>query len=112
MIQNLTAAIQNTLGLNMNSGLEKRSHQMGYILKRGWHWQWIYRTEGAWMLIVSGSLALQKTRFKREKFSAGHHSLFHPLRDRPLIILILVAIFGVGTQNGVYLWLVSFLNEA
>ena len=64
------------------------------------------------MLIVSGSLALQKARFKREKFSAGHHSLFHPLRDRPLIILILVAIFGVGTQNGVYLWLVSFLNEA
>jgi len=85
---------------------------MGYILKRGWHWQWIYRVGGVWMLIVSGSFALQRVRFKREKPSSERSSVFRLLRDRTLLILILIAIFGVGVQNGLYLWLVSFLKEA
>jgi fucose permease len=85
---------------------------MGYVLDRGGHWQWIYRIGGTWMLIVSGSFALQRIRFKREKSSLGHRSLFHLLKEKNLILLILITIFGVGAQNGLYLWLVSFLKEA
>jgi fucose permease len=85
---------------------------MGYVLKRGGHWQWVYRIGGAWMLIMSGSIAPQRIRFYREKSSLDHPSLFQLLREKNLILLVMITVFGVGAQNGFYLWLVSFLKEA
>jgi fucose permease len=85
---------------------------MGYILKQGLHWQWIYRIGGAWMLIVSGSFALQRISFEKEKPSLSGCSIFHLLKAKTLILLILITMFGVGAQNGLYLWLVSFLKES
>ena len=39
-------------------------------------------------------------------------SIFGLLRKKNLILLVLLILFGVGTQNGLFLWLVSFLKEA
>lgn len=48
---------------------------MGYVLKRGWHWQWIYRMGGAWLLIVSAVIAFQRVKLENNKNSMGHRSL-------------------------------------
>jgi fucose permease len=85
---------------------------MGYVLKRGWHWQWIYRMGGAWLLIVSAVIAFQRVKLENNKNSMGHRSLVYLLKEKNLILLILVTVFGVGTQNGIYVWLVSFLQDA
>ncbi len=85
---------------------------MGYVLERGWPWQWVYRVGGIGMLVLSGSLALLKTRFRREEPSLSDRSIFSLLKERNLILLVLITAFGVGAQNGLYLWLVSFLREA
>ena len=85
---------------------------MGYVLKQGWSWQWIYRAGGASMLILSGAFALQRLKSREGKILRGKRSLFLLLKERKLILLILITIFGVGVQNGLYLWLVSYLQEA
>jgi fucose permease len=85
---------------------------MGYFLKQGWSWQWIYRTGGVSMLILSGAFALQRMKSQTGKIPRGKRSLFLLLKEKKLILLILITIFGVGVQNGLYLWLVSYLQEA
>jgi MFS transporter, FHS family, glucose/mannose:H+ symporter len=84
---------------------------MGYILKQGWSWQWIYRIGGASMLILSGVFALRRMNAQREKTPGGTRALFLLLKEKKLILLVLITIFGVGVQNGLYLWLVSYLRE-
>ena len=85
---------------------------MGYVLKQGWSWQGVYRAGGIWMLVLSGSLAFQKVRSRGGTPGPSGRSVFSLLKERNLILLILITIFGVGAQNGLYLWLVSFLREA
>ncbi len=85
---------------------------MGYVLKQGWHWQRVYQAGGIWILVLSGLLVLQKIRFQKEKPSLSNRSFFSLLKEKNLVLLIVITIFAVGAQNGLYLWLVSFLREA
>jgi fucose permease len=83
---------------------------MGYILKRGWPWQWVYRTGGMAMLSLAVWFASFRGRGTRGS-ALNYGSFFRLVREKNLILLILVAIFGLGTQNGLFFWLVSFLTE-
>ncbi|RPJ10975.1 MAG: MFS transporter [Deltaproteobacteria bacterium] len=85
---------------------------MGYVLKQGWHWQWVYRFGGIGMLLLSGSFLFQRGRSRRERSTLGNRSLFLLLREKNMVLLILISVFGVGVQSSLYLWLVSFLKEA
>ena len=40
-----------------------------------------------------------------------YSTFFYILREKRLIVLVLITMLGVGTQNGIYYWLVSFLKD-
>ena len=84
---------------------------MGYVLKQGWHWQWVYRAGGIWMLLLAGILAFQKKQPQIHKRLIIDKSFFSLIREKNLLLLVLITLLGCGTYNGVSLWLVSFLKE-
>ncbi len=84
---------------------------MGYVSDRGWRWQWVYGAGGIFMLALAGSFASMKRRDVEDRTSLKRGSLFQLLREKTLILLLLITLLGVGTQNGIYFWLVSFLIE-
>jgi fucose permease len=84
---------------------------MGYVLKQGWHWQWVYRAGGLWMLLLAGILAFPKKQPQIHKRPMIDKSFFSLIREKNLLLLVLITLFGCGTYNGVSLWLVSFLKE-
>ena len=84
---------------------------MGYVLEQGWHWQWVYRAGGLWMLLLAGILAFQKKEPQIHKKPKIDKSFFSLIREKNLLLLVLITLLGCGTYNGVSLWLVSFLKE-
>ena len=64
------------------------------------------------MLILGGAFALQMPVFRGGGPALKRQPIFALLKEKNLILLILIILFGVGTQNGLFLWLVSFLKEA
>jgi fucose permease len=84
---------------------------MGYLLNQGWHWQSIYLVGGVLMLALAGSFGFIKKGEEGDRTSLKGGSLFQLLKEKNLILLILITLLGVGTQNGIYFWLVSFLRE-
>jgi len=83
---------------------------MGYVLQRGWHWKLVYRTGGIFMLILAGlSTILKRSGLEDSHMSYG--SFFLLVKEKKLILLVLLTIFSIGTQNGIIFWLVSFLKE-
>ncbi len=84
---------------------------MGHSLRQGGNWEWIYRACGILMLILGGSLMLTKMEKRRQGRGQDEGSLVRIFREKNLFLLILITLFGLGTQNGVYFWLVSFLKE-
>jgi fucose permease len=84
---------------------------MGYALNQGWHWQSVYVAGGGAMLILAGSFALVKRGEREDRTSLKTGALFQLLKEKRLILLILITLLGVGTQNGIYFWLVSFLRD-
>jgi MFS family permease len=84
---------------------------MGFILKQGWPWQWVYRASGIIMLGLSGSFLSLKWTSPQSESILDYRSFSHLLKEKGLILLILISLFGIGTQNGISFWLVSFLKE-
>jgi fucose permease len=84
---------------------------MGYALNQRWHWQSVYVAGGVVMLMLAGSFALVKRAEREDRTSLRTGAIFQLLKDKKLILLILITLLGVGTQNGIYFWLVSFLRE-
>jgi fucose permease len=84
---------------------------MGYTLNREWMWQWIYRTGGIATLILASLFASLKIESEKSSATLHYSTFFLLLKERKLIILILVSMLGIGTQNGVFYWLVSFLEN-
>lgn len=85
---------------------------MGYLLRQGWDWRLIYQGSGVLMLAIAGFYASLKTEEDETSSLLSKNSFFSLLTKRNLIWLILIAFFGIGTQNGISYWLVSFLKEA
>jgi MFS family permease len=84
---------------------------MGYLLNQGWHWQSVYLVGGVLILALAGPFAFIRKGEEEDRASLKRGSLFQLLREKNLILLILITLLGVGTQNGIYFWLVSFLRE-
>ena len=84
---------------------------MGYTLNREWMWQSIYRTAGIITLIVAGLFATVKIENEKSRATLQYSTFFYILREKKLIVLVLITMLGVGTQNGIYYWLVSFLKD-
>jgi fucose permease len=84
---------------------------MGYALKQGWHWQSVYVAGGGAILMLAGSFALVRRGEREDRTSLKTGTLFKLLKEKKLILLILITLLGVGTQNGIYFWLVSFLRD-
>ncbi len=82
---------------------------MGYTLKRGGEWEWTYRASGILMLALGGCFLM--TKVEKGGFHKEEDSFVKVLKEKNLFLLVLIALFGLGTQNGVYFWLVSFLKE-
>jgi fucose permease len=85
---------------------------MGYFLRQGWDWRLIYQGSGVLMLALAGFFASVRMDQEETSTHLSKNSFFSLLTNKKLIWLILIAFFGIGTQNGISYWLVSFLKEA
>ncbi len=84
---------------------------MGYTLNREWMWQWIYRIGGIATLILAGLFAFLKIDHEKNRSTLQYKNFFLLLKERKLIVLVLITMLGIGTQNGIFYWLVSFLEN-
>jgi fucose permease len=84
---------------------------MGYLVAEGWPWYPIYRIGGICLLLLGGAFVLQRKRSGPERVIGTSRSLSVLFKEKSLLLFTGVALFGVGTQNGIALWLVSFLKE-
>jgi MFS family permease len=84
---------------------------MGAVLAKGGQWETIYRAAGILMLILGGAFLFMKMREDKHPLQRDMGPLWRILRERKLLILVLITLFGMGTQNGVSYWLVSFLRD-
>jgi fucose permease len=84
---------------------------MAYVLNKEWMWQWIYRIGGIAALILAGLFASLKIDREKNRTRLHSKSFFLLLKERKLIVLVLITMLGVGTQNGIFYWMVSFLKE-
>lgn len=88
------------------------SYGMAYLLGKGGDWRWIYQGGGAFMLILPAALWFLRPRAAFFGKGINHREFLKLLKDPRMIILILVTILGLGSQNAFSLWLVSFLVES
>jgi len=84
---------------------------MGYTLDKEWMWQWIYRAGGIIALILAILFAFLNIEDKKSRSRLQYKTFFLLLKERKLIVLILITMLGIGTQNGIFYWLVSFLEN-
>jgi MFS family permease len=84
---------------------------MGAVLAKGGRWESIYRAGGILMLVLGGAFLFMKMREEERPLRQDIGSLRWLLRERKLLLLILITLFGMGAQNGISYWLVSFLKE-
>ena len=84
---------------------------MVYVLRQGWHWQWMYHAAGLCTLILAAIFASFKGEQGKNASSFNYQSFFQLLREKKLVPLVLISILGIGVQAGLFLWLVSFLQE-
>lgn len=84
---------------------------MGYTLNKAWMWQWIYRIGGIATLLLAGLFASLKIDHEKNRPTLQYKTFFLLLKEKKLILLVLITMLGVGTQNGIFYWLVSFLKN-
>jgi len=84
---------------------------MVYVLKQGWHWRWMYHVAGIFTLAFAVIFASFKVEQGKNESSFNYQSIFRLLREKNLILLVLITILGLGVQAGLFFWLVSFLQE-
>ena len=84
---------------------------MGAVLAKGGQWESIYRMAGILMLVLGGAFLFMKVSGEERPLCQDRASPWGILRKRNLLILVLITLFGMGAQNGISYWLVSFLKE-
>lgn len=83
---------------------------MGHILRTGWRWQWIYRIAGITSCLLAVSLLVSSSRRPRVRIPISLRAVGETARDPKMLLLVGLTILGIGTQNGVIYWIVSFLH--
>jgi fucose permease len=84
---------------------------MVYVLRQGWHWRWMYHMAGIFTLALAVVFASFKVEQGKNESSFNYRSFFQLLKEKNLILLVLITILGLGVQAGLFFWLVSFLKE-
>jgi fucose permease len=79
------------------------------VLRQNWHWRWMYHMAGITLLaVIFASFKVEQGKYES---SFNYHSFYRLLREKNLILLVLITLLGLGVQAGLFLWLVSFLQE-
>jgi FHS family glucose/mannose:H+ symporter-like MFS transporter len=84
---------------------------MGYILSTGWKWQGIYRVAGIVSLALTVLLVLSSTRTSKVRIRVSLRTIGKTARDSKMVLLIGLTVLGIGAQNGVIYWIVTFLHD-
>jgi len=84
---------------------------MANVLAQMENWRWVYQGGGIFMFFIGGLFALlpPHDQVKRKTWDSRFFLLL--FREKNMILLILIIFLSVGSQNGIYFWLVSFLKE-
>lgn len=83
---------------------------MGYIIQRTWNWRLVYWVSGFFMLVLAGFSFMQKEELIKIPITADRSPL-NLLKKKKLILLTMICVFSIGTQNSIFFWLVSYLKE-
>jgi fucose permease len=87
------------------------SSGMALALNLGWNWRWIYQAGGLLLLILAGTFACLKLSGPRDRSALNPTMFMDLLKEKKMVFLVLVVLLGVGNQNALSYWLVSFLKE-
>jgi len=84
---------------------------MANVLAQTGDWQWVYQGGGLFMLVIGGLFAVLSSHDPMKRKTWDSRSFLLLFREKTMILLILIIFLSVGSQNGIYFWLVSFLKE-
>ena len=84
---------------------------MANVLAKNVDWQWVYQGGGLFMLFIGGFFAVLSPHDPVKRKPWDSRSFLLLFREKTMILLILIIFLSVGSQNGIYFWLVSFLKE-
>jgi len=84
---------------------------MTNVLTQTGDWRWVYQGGGLFMLFIGGFFAVLSHHDPVKRKTWDSRSFLLLFREKTMILLILIIFLSVGSQNGIYFWLVSFLKE-
>jgi fucose permease len=84
---------------------------MANILAQTGDWRRMYQGGGIFMLVMGGLFAAIPPHSLMKRKTRDSRSVLLLLKEKAMILLILIIFLSIGTQNGIYFWLVSFLKE-
>jgi len=84
---------------------------MAYVLRQNSDWRWVYQGGGLFMLFIGGFFAVLPPHDPVKRKTWDSRSFLLLFREKTMILLMLIIFLSVGSQNGIYFWLVSFLKE-
>lgn len=84
---------------------------MANVLALTGDWRWVYQGGGLFMLCIGGFFAILSHHDAAKRKTWDSRSFLLLFREKTMILLILIIFLSVGSQNGIYFWLVSFLKE-
>ncbi|MEW6261847.1 MAG: MFS transporter [Thermodesulfobacteriota bacterium] len=84
---------------------------MAYLLEAGGDWRLIYHGAGVFLFLLAVLPAEDKIAGRSGGPGLRAGDLLGLLQERTMWLLLLAMLLGVGNQNGLSYWLVSFLTE-
>ena len=84
---------------------------MASVLRQNGDWRWVYQGGGLFMLFIGGFFAVLPPHDPVKRKTWDSRSFLLLFREKTMILLMLIIFLSVGSQNGIYFWLVSFLKE-
>jgi len=84
---------------------------MGTLLAREIPWQWVYIGFGIFVLIIFFLLSIQRISSPKVEQKFELKAMVKLVKEKKFLILLTVAFFGLGVQNGIGYWMVTFLRE-
>ena len=104
-------ALVNSLHFCYALGTIGGSTCMAWALNLGWNWRWIYQAGGLLLLALAGTFACFRLPRPIHRSALNSAVFMGLLKERKMIFLVLIVLLGVGNQNALSYWLVSFLKE-
>jgi fucose permease len=84
---------------------------VGALLSRGISWRWAYAAYGLFALGLSIFLFYPRVDLVPRGGRPDLREVGRLFRDRTFLLLYVIVFFGLGVQNGIGYWLVTYLKE-